>query len=172
MTYVAPVIPDNAPFDSQQRAWLNGLLAGLLGPGASAVPLNGIALPLGDVPAAVDNADDPHEEFPWHDPSLDLDARMALAEGKPLKRRLMAAMAQMDCGQCGYECRIYAEAIAAGTETSLGKCQPGGKATARMLRSCSNPATCRPRLSRWRRRRPRCPAAPRCATPCCCRRRG
>jgi sulfite reductase (NADPH) flavoprotein alpha-component len=46
----------------------------------------------------------------------------------------MAAMAQMDCGQCGYECRTYAEAIAAGTETSLGKCQPGGKATARMLK--------------------------------------
>lgn len=134
MTYVAPVIPDNAPFDAQQRAWLNGLLAGLLGPGASAVPLNGIALPVGDVPAAAGDGDDPNEELPWHDPALDLGARMALAEGKPLKRRLMAAMAQMDCGQCGYECRTYAEAIAAGTETALGKCQPGGKATARMLK--------------------------------------
>ncbi len=132
MSYVAPMIPDNAPFTARQRAWLNGLLAGLLGPDASAAPPNGIALPIGDAPAAT--VDESDEEFPWHDPAIDIDARLALAEGKPLERRLMAAMAQMDCGQCGYDCRIYAEAIAAGTETSLGKCQPGGKATARMLK--------------------------------------
>lgn len=136
MSYVAPVIPDNAPFNPQQRAWLNGLLAGLLGPG---MPLASGALPPG-VPAAFAGAvppsagDDAGEDFPWHDPSLDLEERLRLAEGRPLKRRMMAAMAQMDCGQCGYECRTYAEAIVAGSETSLGKCQPGGKATARMLK--------------------------------------
>ena len=134
MAYVAPIIPDNAPFDAQQRAWLNGLLAGLLGPGASTIALNGVALPIADAVMAASDGDDPNEEFPWHDTALDMDARMALAEGKPLERRLMAAMAQMDCGQCGYECRTYAEAIVAGSETALGKCQPGGKPTARMLK--------------------------------------
>ena len=39
-----------------------------------------------------------------------------LAEGKPLERRLMAAMAQLDCGACGYVCRTYSEAIARGEE--------------------------------------------------------
>ncbi len=38
--------------------------------------------------------------------------RMKLAEGRPLRRRMMAAMAQQDCGQCGYNCNDYAEAIA------------------------------------------------------------
>ena len=41
--------------------------------------------------------------------------RLALAEGKPAERKLMAAMAQLDCGACGYLCRSYAEAIARGT---------------------------------------------------------
>ena len=51
-----------------------------------------------------------------------------------LPRRLMAAMAQQDCGQCGYLCQSYAEAITDGTETSLARCVPGGKATARALK--------------------------------------
>ena len=42
--------------------------------------------------------------------------RMKLAEGKPLPRRLFAAMAQQDCGQCGYLCETYAAAIASGAE--------------------------------------------------------
>src|SRR5438270_27861 len=31
MSYLAPIVPDNSPFSPAQRAWLNGLLAGLLG---------------------------------------------------------------------------------------------------------------------------------------------
>lgn len=31
----------------------------------------------------------------------------------------MEAMAQLDCGQCGYFCESYAAAIACGLETSL-----------------------------------------------------
>jgi sulfite reductase (NADPH) flavoprotein alpha-component len=46
----------------------------------------------------------------------------------------MAAMAQLDCGQCGYLCESYAAAIAGGAETSLGRCVPGGKATSRALK--------------------------------------
>ena len=61
--------------------------------------------------------------------------RMALAEGKPLRRRMMAAMAQQDCGQCGYNCNGYADAIAEGKEARLNLCVPGGKETARTLKS-------------------------------------
>ena len=40
---------------------------------------------------------------------LPLAERMKLAEGRPLRRRMMAAMAQQDCGQCGYNCEDYSE---------------------------------------------------------------
>ena len=59
---------------------------------------------------------------------------MDLAAGRPLELKLMAAMGQLDCGQCGYECRSYAAAIADGSETDLGKCVPGGRATAKKLK--------------------------------------
>lgn len=122
MTVYTPKLPDEAPFSPVQRAWLNGFFAGLMG---------------GEVgePGAVPPTAAPAEDFPWHDPALALDERLALAEGHPIARRLMAAMAQLDCGQCGYECRSYAEAVAAGTEKSLSKCVPGGKETARTLRA-------------------------------------
>jgi sulfite reductase (NADPH) flavoprotein alpha-component len=47
----------------------------------------------------------------------------------------MAAMAQQDCGQCGYNCHDYAEAIASRKEARLNLCAPGGKDTARMLKA-------------------------------------
>ncbi len=59
---------------------------------------------------------------------------MQLAEGRPYELRLMAAMGQMDCGQCGYLCKSYAEVIARGEEEDLTLCVPGGKATARKLK--------------------------------------
>ena len=60
--------------------------------------------------------------------------RMELADGKPLPRRMMAAMAQQDCGQCGYNCKDYADRLFAKSETRLNLCVPGGKDTARMLK--------------------------------------
>jgi sulfite reductase (NADPH) flavoprotein alpha-component len=48
---------------------------------------------------------------------------------------MMAAMAQQDCGQCGYNCRDYAEAVASRKEARLNLCAPGGKDTARMLKA-------------------------------------
>ena len=71
---------------------------------------------------------------PWHDPAMPLADRMKLAEGKPLPRRMMAAMAQQDCGQCGYNCQDYADALFAKKEERLNLCVPGGKDTARMLK--------------------------------------
>jgi len=54
----------------------------------------------GSAPAA----DDDDGDAPWHDQTIPLNDRMKLADGKPLRWRLMAAMAQQDCGQCGYDC--------------------------------------------------------------------
>jgi sulfite reductase (NADPH) flavoprotein alpha-component len=125
------IIPTSAPFSDAQRSWLNGFFAGLLS-NDTAVPLSaeqGAALLAG--PAAEDNDDD----APWHDQTLPIAERMKLAEGRPLKRRMMAAMAQQDCGQCGYNCRDYSNAIADKSEARLNLCVPGGKETARMLKS-------------------------------------
>ncbi len=47
----------------------------------------------------------------------------------------MAAMAQLDCGSCGYVCRTYAEAIANGSEQRLSLCSPGGSATAKAVKA-------------------------------------
>jgi sulfite reductase (NADPH) flavoprotein alpha-component len=72
---------------------------------------------------------------PWHDPAMALPDRMKLAEGRPLPRRMMAAMAQQDCSQCGYNCNDYAAALASKKELRLNLCVPGGKDTARMLKN-------------------------------------
>src|SRR5438270_13479265 len=117
-------LPENAPFTEVQRAWLNGFIAGLLG-------MEHAKQALAQQPAA---AAAPEEDFAWHDPTLALDERLKLATGRPLERQLMAAMGQLDCGQCGYLCRTYAEAINSGTEPDLGKCVPGGRETAKKLK--------------------------------------
>lgn len=114
------LIPEDAPFEEGQREWLNGLLSALAGWEGS---LGGAAQDSGEA----------KESFPWHDPALEMDERMALAEGKPFERQLMAAMAQLDCGQCGYLCKTYAEAIAFEGE-ALNRCVPGAKETERKLK--------------------------------------
>src|SRR5450432_1141509 len=125
------VIPETAPFSEAQRSWLNGFLVGLLSLDGS-VPLSpeqGAAVLQG----ASGDGDD--GEAPWHDQTMPIADRMKLAEGRPLRRRMMAAMAQQDCGQCGYNCNGYSEAIVGKTEPRLNLCVPGGKETARMLKA-------------------------------------
>ncbi len=127
-----PVIPEGAPFSPEQRSWLNGFFAGLL-----SLESEARALPLtGELPGAAAKAIGSEEDdgAPWHDAAMPIDERMKLADGKPLKRQLYAAMAQQDCGQCGYLCESYSAAIAAGSETKLNLCAPGGKETSRMLK--------------------------------------
>jgi sulfite reductase (NADPH) flavoprotein alpha-component len=140
-----PVLPESAPFTPAQRAWLNGFFAGLLGldgggQGVGAAMLGAVSTSAPAPPAAVEEAE---EEFPWHDPALPIDERLELAEGRPLERKLMAAMAQLDCGACGYLCQTYSEAIARGEEKDLKRCSPGGKETARKLKElvAANAAT-------------------------------
>jgi sulfite reductase (NADPH) flavoprotein alpha-component len=79
--------------------------------------------------------------------AMPLDERMKLAEDRPLPQRLMAAMAQQDCGQCGYLCKTYAEAIASGSEKALNRCVPGGKDTARMVKEVLELAAAAPAAS-------------------------
>jgi sulfite reductase (NADPH) flavoprotein alpha-component len=136
------LLPENAPFTEEQRAWLNGFFAGLIGLQAGAQTnqsgqinsaLAGLNALQGDStgsPSLQEN----EESFPWHDSSLPIDQRMELAKEKPIERRLMAAMAQLDCGSCGYLCQTYAEAIASGQEKNLTLCSPGGKETKQMVK--------------------------------------
>ncbi len=133
MTFLLPRLPDNAPFNTAERAWLDGFIAGYLGNGASSDTATAAA-PANAAAAAAAPAAEVAEDFPWHDSSLSLDDRLALAQGRPRGRRLMAAMAQLDCGQCGYLCQTYAEALDRGDEKTTSRCVPGGKETTRMLK--------------------------------------
>ncbi len=93
-------------------------------PATEAVAEEVVAAPA-EAPAAGDT--------PWHDPGLGMQQRMELAKDRPFADKLMAAMAQTDCHACGYDCRGYADAIAAGTEKDLTLCLPGEAETAAML---------------------------------------
>jgi sulfite reductase (NADPH) flavoprotein alpha-component len=142
MTQRPPIpsfIPESAPFTPEQRTWLNGLFAGLFDLQESVTPLSTVdAAKLLDGlidGAALPSAAEPEgDAAPWHDPVIALPDRMKLAEGRALPRRLMAAMAQQDCGQCGYNCKDYADALFGKSEKRLNLCVPGGKETSRALK--------------------------------------
>jgi sulfite reductase (NADPH) flavoprotein alpha-component len=124
------IVPETAPFSSEQRSWLNGFFAGLVALDTSVTPLSS------EQGAAVMKSGDGDDgEAPWHDQTIPIGDRMKMAEGRPVRRRMMAAMAQQDCGQCGYNCNDYSEAIASKKEARLNLCVPGGKETARMLKT-------------------------------------
>ena len=134
------LVPDNAPFTPEQRTWLNGFFAGFLELGDAGIsalsPEANAALMSGLVPAAKGPLDDGDDgQAPWHDQTLPLVERMKLAEGRPLRRRMMAAMGQQDCGQCGYNCEDYSNVIFLREEERLNLCVPGGKETARTLKT-------------------------------------
>ncbi len=137
------VIPEDAPFNPEQRAWLSGFLSSISVGGVGAtttpsVPVVSSAAPAQEVapsaPAeAVPATEVPAGGWPWHDPGLGMAQRMDLAKNKPLADKLMAAMAQTDCHACGYDCRGYADAIATGSESDLSLCLPGEAETAAKL---------------------------------------
>jgi NADH-quinone oxidoreductase subunit I len=136
------VIPEDAPFNPEQRAWLSGFLSsisvGVAGaatapsaaaPAAVSAEVATLAAPAETAPAT----EAPAGGWPWHDPGLVMAQRMDLAKDKPLADKLMAAMAQTDCHACGYDCRGYADAIATGSESDLSLCLPGEAETAAKL---------------------------------------
>ncbi len=123
VNFAPQIIAPDAPFTDAQRAWLNRFFAEAL---------------LRDLPAPAPAMPAPHgedESTPWKDPAMAIEERMALAAERPVRWKLMAAMAQQDCGQCGYNCTDYSRAIYEQAEPRLNLCQPGGKATARMLKT-------------------------------------
>lgn len=120
---IPQIIPADAPFPLEQRAWLNRFFADAL---FRDLPV--LAPPVPPKPAE-------DESTPWKDPAMTIEDRMELARNRPVRFRLMAAMAQQDCGQCGYNCADYSRAILEQAEPRLNLCAPGGKATARMLKS-------------------------------------
>ena len=122
------VIPETAPFEPAQRAWLNGFLAGLLGMEQAQQGTPELVV------APRPTSATPAEDFPWHDPTLTLEDRTKLAENRPPQQQVMAALGQLDCGQCGYLCTSYAEAITTGADTDAGKCVPGGRPTAKAVK--------------------------------------
>ncbi len=123
------VIPETAPFTAAERALLNGFFT-------RALQLDKLAVPAAEPAGAKGPPGEGDDDgAPWHDPSIALEERMRLAEGRPLRRRMMAAMGQQDCGQCGYNCEDYANSIVLQAEPRLNLCVPGGKATARMLKA-------------------------------------
>jgi len=119
----APLVPENAPFDEEQRAWLNGFLAGVLGLAANEARVAvQVAQAAGAAAGAAARA--PDESGPA--PASDSDSQ---------ERRLRSALAQLDCGQCGYSCQGYARALADGSEQDTSLCVPGGAATRESLES-------------------------------------
>src|SRR5271163_2619057 len=127
------LLPETAPFSPEQRAWLDGFFIAALGLSDSGItalsPQDSAALLAGAAPAAEED-----DGAPWHDQTMPLTDRLKLADGKPLRRRMMAAMGQQDCGQCGYNCQDYADAIVTKREGKLNLCIPGGKETLRTLK--------------------------------------
>jgi sulfite reductase (NADPH) flavoprotein alpha-component len=142
---IPSLVPDTAPFSDEQRAWLNGFFAGLVsmdGSGITALSSDQAAALLGGgAPAEDDDGG-----APWHDQSLPIADRMKLADDKPLRWKLMAAMAQQDCGQCGYDCKNYSGAIFEGKEARLNLCVPGGKETTRVVKALAEQIGSAPKL--------------------------
>jgi NADH-quinone oxidoreductase subunit B len=64
---------------------------------------------------------------PFHREDLTLPERMQMAQemGGKFETKLFAAMAQTDCGACGWDCEGYAEAIASGETKDITLCVPG-----------------------------------------------
>src|ERR1051326_5110989 len=111
MSFIAPILPDNAPFSPLQRAWLDGYLAALFADAAAPRPI--LLAPPPEPrppPTQAEAADFPRPDparagagaFPWRARALPREEPPALAAARPIEHRLMAAMAQLDCGQCGY----------------------------------------------------------------------
>lgn len=123
-------IPHRAPFSPDQRDWLTSVFA----PRLLDCELQSAAPPSAPTETANGEPDTDLDAAPWHDQTLPLSERMALAEEAPFEHRLMAAMGQQDCNQCGYDCKGYAKAIAEGEETDLSLCVPGKTPTRKQLK--------------------------------------
>ena len=82
-----------------------------------------------------DATDGASPAVPFHRDDLTLPERMEMAAeiGGKWETRLFAAMAQTDCGACGWDCEGYANAIATGETDDISLCVPGESETLDML---------------------------------------
>src|SRR5580692_11203130 len=133
---ILQILPDSAPFSPEQRTWLSGLFAGFLGLDQAVTPLSSeeAAALLPGLLTAPSGASADEGPVTWHDPGIPIAERMKLADGRSVRMRMMAAMAQQDCGQCGSSCEEYSGQIFERKEARLNLCVPGGKDTSRMLK--------------------------------------
>jgi len=78
-----------------------------------------------------DQTDGASPAVPFHREDLTLPERMQMAQemGGKLETKLFAAMAQTDCGACGWDCEGYANAIATGETRDISLCVPGEQET-------------------------------------------
>jgi NADH-quinone oxidoreductase subunit B len=74
-----------------------------------------------------ETADGASPAVPFHKEGLTLAERMQMATemGGKWETKLFAAMAQTDCGACGWDCEGYANAIASGETKDISLCVPG-----------------------------------------------
>ncbi|MGZ5441684.1 MAG: NADH-quinone oxidoreductase subunit NuoB [Thermoanaerobaculia bacterium] len=74
---------------------------------------------------------------PFHRDDLTLPERMEMAKevGGKWETRLFAAMAQTDCGACGWDCEGYANALATAETDDISLCVPGESETLDMLKA-------------------------------------
>jgi NADH-quinone oxidoreductase subunit B len=79
----------------------------------------------------------PEPAIPFHNENLTLPERMKIAEemGADLRLKLFAAMAQTDCGACGWDCEGYANAIESGETKDISLCVPGESETLDVLKA-------------------------------------
>ena len=97
-------------------------------------PVETAAAPVESAPApAPEPAVAPASDVPFHNESLTLAERMQLAESGGVETKLFAAMAQTDCGACGWDCQGYAHALATGESNDITLCVPGEVETLDML---------------------------------------
>lgn len=84
-----------------------------------------------------DATDGASPAVPFHKEGLTLDERMQMANevGGKWETKLFAAMAQTDCGACGWDCEGYANAIASGETKDITLCVPGESETLDMLKA-------------------------------------
>ena len=127
-----PLVPENAPFDEEQRAWLNGFLAGVLGLAASEPRSAGSAAAPAAAQTRARSEDAGVPGSAADSAAQPLPAADSAAQASQ-ERRLLSALAQLDCGQCGYSCQGYAHALATRAEQDTTLCVPGGVAARETL---------------------------------------
>jgi NADH-quinone oxidoreductase subunit B len=90
-----------------------------------------------EIPLDQDTSAGASPAVPFHRDDLTLPERMTMATemGGKWETKLFAAMAQTDCGACGWDCEGYANALATDETDDISLCVPGESETLDMLKA-------------------------------------